>query len=59
MKISLDPAVRSDVLRHLICNEYVEFDEANPRIAGAETAVAGCILRREGNGNRLSVLSCR
>ena len=59
VKISLDPATRSDVLRHLICNEYVEFDQENPHLARAETAVLGTVLRRENDGYRLSVLSCR
>ena len=59
LKVALDPEARSEVLRHLICNEYVEFDEENPRIARSETAVAGSFLLREGDGYHLYILACR
>lgn len=59
VKVSLDPSTGADNLRHLICNEYVVFDETDPRVAFSETAEVGCLLRREGDSYRLSVLSCR
>ena len=59
LKVSLDPANRGENLRHLICNEYVEFDEADPTVARSETAVVGCFQTRDGESYHLSVLSCR
>jgi hypothetical protein len=48
-----------EVIRHVICNEYVEFDQTNANVAFAETVTIGCILTREGDEYRLAVSSCR
>ena len=59
LKISLDPANRGENLRHLICNEYVEFDEVDPSVAHSETAVVGCFQIRDGDSYHMSALACR
>lgn len=50
-----------EVIRHLICNEYVEFDPADRTVAHSETVTVGCILTKDpdGEGYRLAVSSCR
>ena len=48
-----------EIVRHVICNEYVEFDAADATVARAETVTIGCILSRDGGDYRLAVSSCR
>lgn len=51
-----------EVIRHVICNEYVEFDPDDRTVARAETVTIGCILTRDAEaaeGYRLSISSCR
>ena len=44
---------------HLICNEYVEFDDANPNKAYSETVTIGCMTRPSGDAYNLSLSACR
>lgn len=48
-----------EVIRHLICNEFVEFDENDPKVARAETVTVGCLLSRTEDGYALSASACR
>ena len=45
--------------RHIICNEYVEFDDHDPNIAYSETVTIGCMTRPSGDSFLVSLSACR
>jgi hypothetical protein len=57
--VSMEVVKQLEILRHIICNEYVEFDEADPSIAWSETVTIGSVYKRETDGYRVSFVSCR
>nr|WP_087574124.1 nuclear transport factor 2 family protein [Sphingomonas sp. CDS-1] len=48
-----------EVVRHIICNEYVEFDEHRTDVAYSETVTVGSLLSRKKEEYWLAVSSCR
>ncbi|MGH8348798.1 MAG: nuclear transport factor 2 family protein [Pseudomonas sp.] len=56
---SMEVVKQLEILRHIICNEYVEFDEKDPSIAWSETVTLGTVYRPEGDGYLVSFVSCR
>ncbi|MFW0756287.1 nuclear transport factor 2 family protein [Pseudomonas sp. H11T01] len=59
LTVSLEVVKELEILRHIICNEYVEFDETNPSVARSETVVLGTVYYKHEDGYQVSLVSCR
>lgn len=59
IQAALEAGAGFENMRHVLCNEYVEFDADNVSLAYSETVVLACMTSRRDTGLQLGITACR
>lgn len=59
VEVGLTATENLETLSHIVCNEYVEFDDLNRTVAYVETTLISCLIENNSDGRMIITAGCR